>query len=111
MQPQNNKNFMKSITGDTTFFSSISKSELQEEVFVMLDTIFSFLSENEYHPKKLIFKTSRNSNYDFDFWQELLFPEPVTQLEIIRDTISNIIVKLPDDYNEVARIMIVLYYW
>lgn len=101
---------MKSITGDTTFFSSISKSELQEEVFVMLDTIFSFLSENEYHPKKLIFKTSRNSNYDFDFWQELLFPEPVTQLEIIRDTISNIIVKLPDDYNEVTRIMIVLYY-
>lgn len=110
MQPQKNKNFMKSITGDTTFFSSISKSELQEEVFVMLDTIFSFLSENEYHPKKLIFKTSRNSNYDFDFWQELLFPEPVTQLEIIRDTISNIIVKLPDDYNEVTRIMIVLYY-
>ena len=101
---------MKSITGDTTFLSSISKAELQEEVFVMLDTIFSFLSENEYHPKKLIFKTSRNSNYDFDFWQELLFPEPVTQLETIRDTISNIIVKLPDDYNDISRTMIALYY-
>lgn len=41
MQTQNNNNFMKSITGDTTFFSSIPKAELQEEVFVMLDTIFS----------------------------------------------------------------------
>lgn len=110
MQTQSNNNFMKSITGDTTFFSSIPKAELQEEVFVMLDTIFSFLSENEYHPKKLIFGTSRNSNYDFYFWQELLFPEPVTKLENIRKTISNIIDKLPDDYNDISRTMIALYY-
>ena len=110
MQTQRNNNFMKSITGDTTFFSSIPKAELQEEVFVMLDTIFFFFFENEYHPKKLIFGTSRNSNYDFDFWQELLFPEPVTKLENIRKTISNIIDKLPDDYNDISRTMIALYY-
>ena len=110
MQTQNNNNFMKSITGDTKYFTIISKYELKAEAFILLDTIFSFLSENRYYPKRLIFKLSRNPNHDFDFRQELLFPEPVTKLENIRKTISNIIDSLPDDYNEITRIMIVLYY-
>lgn len=110
MQTQNNNNFMKSITGDRKYFTIISQYELKAEAFILLDTIFSFLSENRHYPKRLIFKLSRNPNHDFDFRQELLFPEPVTKLENIRKTISNIIDSLPDDYNEITRIMIVLYY-
>lgn len=110
MQPQNNNNIMNSISGETKYFTIISKDELKSEAFIMLDTIFSFLSETERYPKRLIFKTSRNPNHDFDFCQERLFPKPVTNLENIRNTISNIIDSLPDDYSEITRIMIVLYY-
>lgn len=110
MQTQNNNNFMKSITGEAKYFTIISKDELKSEAFIMLDTIFSFLSETERYPKRLIFKTSRNPSHDFDFCQDRLFPKPVAKLEIIRKTISNIIDSLPGDYNEITRIMIVLYY-
>lgn len=110
MQTQNNNNFMKSITGETKYFTTIPKYELKAEAFILLDTIFSFLSENRHYSKRLIFKTSNNSSHDFDFCQDRLFPKPIAKLEIIRKTISNIIDSLPGDYNEITRIMIVLYY-
>ena len=43
MQPQNNNNIMNSISGETKYFTIISKDELKSEAFIMLDTIFSFL--------------------------------------------------------------------
>ena len=51
MQTQNNNNFMNSITGDTKYFTIISKYELKAEAFILLDTIFSFLSENRHYQK------------------------------------------------------------
>ena len=44
MQTQNNNNFMNSITGDTKYFTIISKYELKAEAFILLIQLMILIS-------------------------------------------------------------------
>lgn len=110
MQDKNNKHLMRSITADEKYWVYTTREEIKPKAFDLAASIFVYLVQTGQYPEGLNFKISNNPSRDFDFCQDVHFTKQITQLETIIDLVNDIVDNLSEDYNQVSRILVSLYY-